>query len=56
MEAALVRADLECPDVLSRERLRRLRYLMSFVRLTVFEPGAAGLASGWGALKRLNIV
>ena len=42
MEAALVRADLECPDVLSAEQFRRLRYLLSFARLTVFEPGAAG--------------
>src|SRR6478735_7436547 len=42
MEAALVRADLECPDVLSPAQFRRLRYLLSFVRLTVFEPGAAG--------------
>ncbi|MUL79342.1 patatin-like phospholipase family protein [Mycobacterium sp. CBMA226] len=42
MEAALVRADLECPDVLSPEQFRRLRYLLSFARLTVFEPGAAG--------------
>ncbi|MUL46507.1 patatin-like phospholipase family protein [Mycobacterium sp. CBMA293] len=42
MEAALVRADLESPDVLSREQFRRLRYLLSFVRMTAFEPGAAG--------------
>ncbi len=41
MEAALVRADLEAPDVLSPEEFRRLRYLLSFARLTTFEPGAA---------------
>ncbi|NLE82267.1 MAG: patatin-like phospholipase family protein [Rhodococcus sp.] len=42
MESALVRADLAHPDVLSREEYRRLRYIISFARLTVFEPGAAG--------------
>jgi predicted acylesterase/phospholipase RssA len=42
MEAAVTRADLEFPDVLSRQEFRRLRYLLSFARLTVFEPGAAG--------------
>ncbi|MFD4367805.1 patatin-like phospholipase family protein [Rhodococcus sp. NPDC058521] len=42
MEAALVRADLEHPDVLTREEYRRLRYIIGFARLTVFEPGAAG--------------
>lgn len=42
MEAALTRADLEHPDILSRSEFRRLRYLISFARLTVFEPGAAG--------------
>lgn len=42
MEAALVRADLAHPDVLTREEYRRLRYLIGFARLTVFEPGAAG--------------
>lgn len=42
MERALVRAHLSHPDVLTPEELRRLRYLLSFARLTVFEPGAAG--------------
>lgn len=42
MEAALARADLEHPDVLTRSEFRRLRYLISFARLSVFEPGAAG--------------
>jgi predicted acylesterase/phospholipase RssA len=42
METAVVRADLEHPDVLTREEFRRLRYLLSFARLTAFEPGAAG--------------
>lgn len=42
MEAALVRADLAHPDVLTPEEFRRLRYLISFARLDVFEPGAAG--------------
>nr|WP_307829638.1 patatin-like phospholipase family protein [Antrihabitans stalagmiti] len=42
MEAALTRADLVHPDVLTRTEFRRLRYLISFARLTVFEPGAAG--------------
>ncbi|TSD93437.1 patatin-like phospholipase family protein [Skermania sp. ID1734] len=42
MEAALARADLKHPDVLTRTEFRRLRYLLSFARLTVFEPGAAG--------------
>ncbi|CAM2915208.1 patatin-like phospholipase family protein [Skermania piniformis] len=42
MEAALVRAQLAHPDVLSDEQFRRLRYLLSFARLNVFEPGAAG--------------
>jgi hypothetical protein len=42
MEAALVRADLEFPNVLTPEEFRRLRYLISFARLDVFEPGAAG--------------
>lgn len=42
MEAALTRADLEHPDVLTRQEFRRLRYLLTFARLTVFEPGAAG--------------
>ncbi|NMN95218.1 patatin-like phospholipase family protein [Antrihabitans stalactiti] len=42
MEAALCRADLEHPEVLTREEFRRLRYLISFARLTDFEPGVAG--------------
>ncbi|MBJ8346331.1 patatin-like phospholipase family protein [Antrihabitans sp. YC2-6] len=42
LEAALTRADLAHPDVLTRQEFRRLRYLISFARLTVFEPGAAG--------------
>jgi len=42
MERALVRAHIDEPDVLSDVELRRLRYLISFARLTVFEPGAAG--------------
>jgi len=42
METALVRAFLEVPGVLTEEELRRLRYVIGFARLTVFEPGAAG--------------
>jgi predicted acylesterase/phospholipase RssA len=42
MERRLVRSAVAHPDVLSEEDLRRLRYLISFARLTVFEPGAAG--------------
>lgn len=42
MERALVRAHVDEPDLLTTEELRRLRYLISFARLTVFEPGAAG--------------
>lgn len=42
MERRLVRSALAHPDVLSEEELRRLRYLISFARLTAFEPGAAG--------------
>jgi predicted acylesterase/phospholipase RssA len=42
MESRLVRSALAHPDVLEKEDLRRLRYLISFARLTVFEPGAAG--------------
>ncbi len=42
MERALVRAHLDEPDVLTDLELRRLRYLISFARLGVFEPGAAG--------------
>lgn len=41
MERALVRAHLEVPGVLTETEVRRLRYLISFARLTVFEPGAA---------------
>lgn len=48
MERALVRAYVDEPDVLAPEELRRLRYLISFARLTVFEPGAAGPRSGRG--------
>ena len=42
MERRLVRSAVAHPDVLTTEELRRLRYLISFARLTVFEPGAAG--------------
>jgi predicted acylesterase/phospholipase RssA len=42
MERRLVRSALAHPDVLAADDLRRLRYLISFARLTVFEPGAAG--------------
>nr|WP_229675664.1 patatin-like phospholipase family protein [Hoyosella rhizosphaerae] len=42
MEAALARGDVEHPEVLTRREFRELRYLVSFARLTVFEPGAAG--------------
>jgi predicted acylesterase/phospholipase RssA len=42
MERRLVRSALAHPDVLAIDDLRRLRYLISFARLTVFEPGAAG--------------
>lgn len=42
METALARTDVKCPGVLSPSEFRRLRYLLSFARLTVFEPGAAG--------------
>ncbi|WP_220793649.1 hypothetical protein, partial [Nocardioides stalactiti] len=48
MERALVRAHLGEPDVLSDVELRRLRYLISFARLAVFEPGAAGPWRGRG--------
>ncbi|MCX6399432.1 MAG: patatin-like phospholipase family protein [Propionibacteriales bacterium] len=41
-DRALVRAHLEAPDVMTDVEVRRLRYLISFARLTVFEPGAAG--------------
>ncbi|WP_223163734.1 patatin-like phospholipase family protein [Nocardioides humilatus] len=42
MERALVRANVDEPQVLTDYEIRRLRYLISFARLTVFEPGAAG--------------
>jgi predicted acylesterase/phospholipase RssA len=42
IETALVRADVERPGFVSEREFRRLRYLLSFARLTVFEPGAAG--------------
>jgi hypothetical protein len=41
-ETALVQASLDSPGSLPPDELRRLRYLLSFARLTVFEPGAAG--------------
>jgi predicted acylesterase/phospholipase RssA len=41
MESALIRADLAHPGVLSGRDVERLRYLLSFARLTVFQPGAA---------------
>jgi hypothetical protein len=41
MENRLVRHDLVAPDVLSRNELRRLRYILNFARLSDFEPGAA---------------
>ncbi|OBA80035.1 hypothetical protein A9W99_18165 [Mycobacterium sp. 1164966.3] len=42
MENRLVRLHLSTPDVLSSEQLRKLRYILNFVRLDDFEPGAAG--------------
>jgi predicted acylesterase/phospholipase RssA len=42
MENRLVRHDLAAPDVLSRDELRKLRYILNFARLSDFEPGAAG--------------
>lgn len=42
MENRLVRLHLSTPDVLSAEQLRKLRYILNFVRLADFEPGAAG--------------
>ena len=42
MENRLVRHHLVAPEVLSREDLRRLRYVLNFARLGDFEPGAAG--------------
>lgn len=41
MQRALVRAHLKVPDVLTDEELRRIRYVLGFAKLTVFEPGAA---------------
>lgn len=48
MERALVRAHLQVPGVLADAEVRRLRYLISFARLTVFEPGAATGGRGRG--------
>lgn len=42
LERALVRAHVDAPDAMTEVEVRRLRYLISFARLTVFEPGAAG--------------
>jgi predicted acylesterase/phospholipase RssA len=42
MENRLVRHDLAVPDVLGRDQLRKLRYILNFARLADFEPGAAG--------------
>lgn len=42
MENKLVRHHLAKKDVLSVEELRKLRYILNFSRLAVFEPGAAG--------------
>src|SRR4051812_22007106 len=42
MENRLARLHLATPDVLSGEQLRRLRYILNFVKLDDFEPGAAG--------------
>ncbi len=41
METALVRAELANPGVAPRRELDRLRYLLGFARLDVFQPGAA---------------
>jgi predicted acylesterase/phospholipase RssA len=41
MEAAVVRAAFEHPDVLVRRDVERLRYLLGFTRLRSFQPGAA---------------
>ena len=41
-ETAIVRAAVAEPGVLAPAELNRLRYLASFARLGVFEPGAAG--------------
>jgi Patatin-like phospholipase len=42
MENRLLRLHLANPDVLSSEQRRKLRYILNFVRLADFEPGAAG--------------
>jgi predicted acylesterase/phospholipase RssA len=42
MENRLIRHTLDAPAVLRHDELRRLRYILNFARLTVFEPGAAG--------------
>ena len=42
MENRLVRLHLATPDVLSAQQLRKLRYILNFVRLADFEPGVAG--------------
>lgn len=42
MESAVIRGSLEHPDVLSERELNRLRYLLSFARLTRFSPGGRG--------------
>jgi predicted acylesterase/phospholipase RssA len=48
MESALVRADLEFPNHAAPGDVRRLRYLLSFARLTAFEPGTAELGAPTG--------
>ena len=42
MESRLLRHHLQNPEVLNREVLHKLRYVLNFARLTDFEPGAAG--------------
>jgi predicted acylesterase/phospholipase RssA len=42
MENRLIRHQLAEPGVLSSDELRKLRYILNFVRLADFEPGAAG--------------
>lgn len=42
MESALVRAALDHPDVIAARDVRRLRYLLSFARLTRFAPPERG--------------
>ncbi len=41
METALVRAELANPGLAPRRELERVRYLLGFARLDVFQPGAA---------------